>query len=123
MGFLIILYNVRSYAQCGIAWLRLYQPRQTLPAETELAKPLKPALRMSCCYLLAIFHFIILSNIQKLYNRSAVVVKCGCAGPAGRLFLNYIVLLRNWNSFLQTFTNRIFIFFGKAFGKLKYSQQ
>jgi len=47
--FHCISYNGRSYAQCGIAWLRPYQPRQTLPAGTELAKPLKPALRMSCC--------------------------------------------------------------------------
>jgi len=45
-----VVSNGRSYAQCGIAWLRLYQPRQTLPAGTELAKPLKPALRMSCCW-------------------------------------------------------------------------
>jgi hypothetical protein len=29
--------------------LRLYQPRQTLPAGTEYTKPMKPALRMSCC--------------------------------------------------------------------------
>jgi len=53
--------NVLSYAQCGIAWLRLYQPRQTLPAETKFAKPLKPSLRMSCCYLLGfiIIHFLV----------------------------------------------------------------
>jgi len=36
--------NGRSYAQCGIAWLRLYPTIQTLPAGTELEKPLKPAL-------------------------------------------------------------------------------
>jgi hypothetical protein len=53
-----VAHNGRSYAQCGIAWLRPYQPRQTLPAGTELAKPLKPALRMSCCWLLGfIFSF------------------------------------------------------------------
>ena len=28
----------------GFAWLSPYQPRQNLPAGTELAKPLKPAL-------------------------------------------------------------------------------
>jgi len=44
-----LAHNGRSYAQCGIVWLRLYQPIQNLPAGTELANPLKPALRMSCC--------------------------------------------------------------------------
>ena len=52
----LIALNGRSYAQCRIAWLRQYQPRQTLAAGTELAKPLKPALRMSCCYQQAFYN-------------------------------------------------------------------
>jgi hypothetical protein len=59
-----IAHNGCSYAQCEIAWLCLYQPIQNLPAGTELAKPLKPALRMSYTWvhtiLLIYFVFIII---------------------------------------------------------------
>ena len=41
--------NGRGYAQCGITKLRLYQPRRKFATRTALAKPLKPALRMSLC--------------------------------------------------------------------------
>ena len=50
MSFLKLTHNGCGYAQCGIAWLHPYYPIQTLPAGTELAKPLKPALGMSRCY-------------------------------------------------------------------------
>jgi len=42
--------NGRGYAQCGITKLRLYQPRRKFATRTALAKPLKPALRMSLCW-------------------------------------------------------------------------
>ena len=73
LGFLSLALNGRSYAQCGIAWLRLYQPRQTLPAGTELAKPLKPALRMSCCCVLPLFY----SSLGK-YNHFFQSKCCPC---------------------------------------------
>ena len=47
--------NGRSYAQCGITKMRPYQPRRKYDTRTALAKPLKPALRMSCCCVLPFF--------------------------------------------------------------------
>jgi hypothetical protein len=47
--FFMVAYNGRGYEQYGIAWLRPYPTLQTLPAGTELAKPLKPVLLMSRC--------------------------------------------------------------------------
>jgi hypothetical protein len=46
---IILTVNDRGYSKFGIAWLRLYQTIQNIPAG-ELEKPLKPVLGMSRCY-------------------------------------------------------------------------
>jgi hypothetical protein len=65
-AFLRIACNVRGYAQCGIAWLRLYHTIQTLPAGTTACKPLKPALGMSRCYAQFLFYKFLIISFYKL---------------------------------------------------------